>query len=65
MLGRELIPTHQLALQLGPFELPSGTSSLRLVASPGPVPLGPSDPRLASVFLIAPVLRPLTVYPSP
>ena len=65
VVGREQIPTHQVALHLGPFEIPSGISSLTLVAVPGPVPLGPSDPRLGSVFLIAPVLRPMTVYPPP
>jgi hypothetical protein len=42
-----------------------GGSSLRFVATPGPEPLGPSDPRLATVFFENLVLAPVDVDTRP
>jgi hypothetical protein len=46
------------------FRFCSG-NSLRFVATPGPEPLGPSDPRLASVFFENLVLAPVDVDSRP
>ena len=56
VLARATVSTDQAPLTLGPFRLPPGTSTLTLVATPGPVRLGADDPRSASVYL-----SPLTV----
>jgi hypothetical protein len=45
------VPTNLGDIRLGPIELPPGTSRFTLEASPGPMPLGSSDSRVASVFL--------------
>ena len=45
------VPTSAAAVRLGPITVPAGTSRFTLQASPGPAPLGPGDPRVASVFL--------------
>ena len=56
VLARATVSVDQAPLTLGPFPLPAGTSTLTLVATPGPAPLGAADPRNASVYL-----SPLTV----
>ena len=60
VLGRQLFSTNDGPISYGPFPLPPGTSTLTLVAIPGPEPLAPSDPRNASVFL-----EPLSVNATP
>ena len=45
---------------LGPISVPAGTSTLTLVATPGPAPLGGNDSRVPSVFL-----EPVTVSSAP
>jgi hypothetical protein len=60
LLGRVLVPTYATGFHLGPFRIPAGSTTLRLVATPGPQVLSPADPRAASVFL-----EPLTVAAIP
>lgn len=50
-VARVSVPPNLVSIRLGPFEVPRGTTRLRLTASPGPTPLGPGDPRAGSVFL--------------
>jgi hypothetical protein len=51
ILARQRIPGYAVALHLPPVAIPAGTTTLTLVALPGPAALGASDPREASVFL--------------
>jgi hypothetical protein len=60
VLGKEQIPTYAVPVHFGPFEVPAGTSRFTLIATPGPQILGPTDPRLASIFL-----EPLTLAATP
>jgi len=45
------LPPSLVKIRLGPIIVPPGTSSFTLRASFRPAPLGPGDPRVASVFL--------------
>ncbi len=55
VVGRAEVGTNALPIGFGPFLVPAGPAKLTLVALPGPAPLGPSDPRQASVFLEGPL----------
>jgi hypothetical protein len=50
-IASEAVPTNMGPIKIGPFDAPPGTSRWTLEASPGPTPLGASDPRSASVYL--------------
>lgn len=60
VLARRLVPIDAEPLSFGPIVLPAGLSRLRLVADPGPQPLGATDPRQATVFI-----EPLTLAAEP
>ncbi len=62
VLARQQVTVAAVSLHLGPFPIPTGRSYLELVAQPGPVPLGPADPREASVFLLPLAARPIPAY---
>lgn len=49
-------------LTFGPFVLPPGASTVRLVATPGAERLAPTDSRIASVFVRRLSLRPVLDY---
>ncbi len=51
VLGHATVPTNAVLVHLGPFDLPRGRSTLRLLASPGPQTIAPTDSREATVFL--------------
>ena len=50
-LAATSVPGHLQQLQLGPIEIPPGTSRLSLTSSPGPAPFGGDDTRLGSIFV--------------
>ena len=58
------VPADAKRVQLGPVEVAPGTTTLRLVATPGPAAIAASDPRDASVFLTQVAARPV-LNPSP
>jgi hypothetical protein len=60
VLGKEQVPTFAVPFQFGPFTIPAGSVRLRLLATPGPEALGPTDPRSASVFI-----EPITMETTP
>ena len=62
VLARQAISTSDEPLHLGPLRIGHGRSTLILVARTGPAPLGPSDPRMGSVFLSQILLQPVAVY---
>jgi hypothetical protein len=62
LLARQAVSTSEEPLDLGPLRISHGKSTLTLVARPGPAALGPSDPRMASVFLSDVALQPVAAY---
>jgi hypothetical protein len=60
VIGRQVIPTSEVKLRFPSFDIPHGTTILRLSAYPGPRTIGPYDSRSASVFVSG-----LTAYPLP
>jgi hypothetical protein len=67
VVARARVATSSTAVSFGPFRVGAGTTTLTLIATPGPEILGPTDPREASVF-IEPLsianLPPYLTYPS-
>ena len=60
VLASQAIPTSEVGLHLGPFKIPAGHFTLKLVATPDAVRLGGTDKRLGTVFL-----SPLVLFPIP
>jgi hypothetical protein len=50
-LARVTVPPADTPFELGPFTLRRGSYNLTLHTEPGPAPLGPTDPRVASIYL--------------
>jgi hypothetical protein len=64
-LGTAVVTTAMAPVTFGPFPVTrSGKLTFTLSADPGPTPLGPSDPRITSVYLNTPVFRPILVGPD-
>jgi hypothetical protein len=60
LLGQVTVPTGMTPITVGPFDVHGGTTAtFTFTVSPGPVQLGPSDPRPASIYVNEPVFRPL------
>jgi hypothetical protein len=60
LLGTVTVPTGMTPITVGPFDVQAGTkATFRFTVSPGPQILGPTDPRLASIYVNEPVFRPL------
>ncbi len=59
VVARRTVPAYATRVELGPVEVEPGTTTLRLVASPGPDAIAASDPREASVFLTQVSARPV------
>jgi hypothetical protein len=62
VLGRAVVPQHQVELRIGPVALPPGQSRLVLRATPGPELVGVEDERFGSVFVSPVTLQPLADY---
>lgn len=58
VLGSDEVTTVDEPIVLRGIHLPAGKSTLRIVVTPGPAPLGGTDPRVASIFL-----APITIGP--
>ncbi len=52
VLGRAEVRVDATLVDFGPLLIPTGTTTLTLVAFPGAAPLGSPDPRFASVFFV-------------
>ncbi len=50
-VAKALVDTFLAPLELGPFQVPSGTSRFSLVATPGPTPLGGTDVRATTIYV--------------
>lgn len=62
VLARQAIPTSEVELNLGPFRLGKGQTSLFLRTDPPPELLAPGDSRVASLFLAPLSIQPLADY---
>lgn len=63
-LGDTTVDVQGAVATIRPFRLPEGKSHIRLVASPGPAPLGGTDTRVASVYLGPVLVQPYVDYSS-
>jgi hypothetical protein len=59
LLGSAPIPTNLETITIGPFSIGPGTTTFTLHVTPGPQTLGPTDPRVASIYLSEPVFQPI------
>ena len=64
VLARQTIPTSEVELDLGPFRLAKGRTTLFLRTDPPPEQLAPGDSRVASIFLSPLSAQPLADYSS-
>jgi hypothetical protein len=62
VIGRQIVPPFEVKVRFPTFDVSHGTTNLRLTAYPGPMRLGPSDGRIASVFLSGLTASPLPVW---